>query len=514
MADKSINELARAETVELNDLFVLQQSGQAKSMTGQVLINNLAEALDGHGGIADISYSAPTGTSLTGTLSITMADGATYTVEVHDGNGIKTITVSYGVASSGTNPATVSNWTAVPVAPTEATPYQWTRLQFTDKTNSVTTAYTVTRKAQDPSITIGSVTANSAQIAGASVQNSGTLTDPVFDFEFDLPQGEKGDTGDYLELVATYGTSTAASTQPSTWYSSPTSLSYAAGNFIWRRTQYVLHEQQTVQAESTEVIGYIGANGAGSGTVTQITFNGTTFADDGTGNVGMTIDPEDVGAVADPENKANGQVLTYDSAAGKWVAATPSVGNVNTVNNVGVTAGTTNIQLYATAIPVSSSDNTSVANAIPQASNSTPLADATGGAVGTGTTWARADHKHPLNVDAVDPSDLGTASPGSATTYARRDHVHDLPSFATTVTLATSWTQYTGYSTQTITISGVTANSKVDLQTDAATINSLSASGTKVLYIENNAGVLTAYAIGKAPTSALTLSCIVTEVRT
>ena len=34
---------------------------------------------------------------------------------------------------------------------------------------------------------------------------------------------------------------------------------------------------------------------------------------------------------------------------------------------------------------------------IPSASSTTPLADVSGGAVGTGTTWARADHKHPLS---------------------------------------------------------------------------------------------------------------------
>lgn len=55
MADKTVGELPRASTVTTTDLFVLEQAGQAKSLTGQVLINDLATALDGHGGIKSIT---------------------------------------------------------------------------------------------------------------------------------------------------------------------------------------------------------------------------------------------------------------------------------------------------------------------------------------------------------------------------------------------------------------------------------------------------------------------------
>lgn len=55
MADKTVGELPRASTVTTTDLFVMEQAGQAKSLTGQVLINDLAKALDGHGGIKSIT---------------------------------------------------------------------------------------------------------------------------------------------------------------------------------------------------------------------------------------------------------------------------------------------------------------------------------------------------------------------------------------------------------------------------------------------------------------------------
>ena len=202
-------------------------------------------------------------------------------------------------------------------------------------------------------------------------------------YQYKGDTGATGATGDYIDPVISYGTSTAAATEPATWYSSPTSISYSAGNFIWQKTEYTLHNAQTVQSVDKHIIGYIGQNGSGSGTVTQITFNGTVCQDDGTGNVDINVDATDIGAIENPSTKSDGQVLTYDSNADEWVAANPATGNVNTVNNVGVSAGTTNIQLYGTDIPLSSGDSTPVTSAIP----SLPLSIANGG---TGATTAAA----------------------------------------------------------------------------------------------------------------------------
>lgn len=405
MADKRIQDLPSASSVQLNDLFVLEQSGAAMNLSGQTLVTDLAAALDGHGGIANVTYTPPVAPSLNGTLTLTMADGTTNSVTITNGNGIASIAIAYGISSQGTTPGYVTQWYSVPTAPTDANPYQWTRIRMTDKTNQVTDAYTVSMKAINPTMSIGSVYAESGANADATVTNSGTSYNPVFNFDFTLPKGDTGDTGDYIDPVASFGTSTSATTEPSTWYSSPSSLSYAAGNFIWQKTEYTLHESQTVQSTETKIIGYIGQNGTGAGTVTQITFNGDVFTDDGTGNVTMTITPSDVDAVADPANKSNGQVLTWDATANEWVATTPSTGSVNTVNNVGVTAGTTNIAITGANIPVSTSDNRTINNAIPVASSTTP-ADLGTAAVGTGTTWARADHVHAM----PSASDVGAVS--------------------------------------------------------------------------------------------------------
>ena len=82
----------------------------------------------------------------------------------------------------------------------------------------------------------------------------------------------------------------------------------------------------------------------------------------------------------------------------------------------------------------------------------------------------------------------------------------------TTVTLSTGWTGDTSPYTQTVTISGITVNSKVDLQPDSTAIAQMTDDGTVALYITNDNGTLTAYAVGEKPTVALTIQATITEV--
>ncbi len=80
------------------------------------------------------------------------------------------------------------------------------------------------------------------------------------------------------------------------------------------------------------------------------------------------------------------------------------------------------------------------------------------------------------------------------------------------ISLSSSWSGAGPYS-QTVTVTGatVTANSKVDIQLTAAQISSLIAAGVTGMVIENNAGTLTAWAVGASP-SAMTVQVTVTEV--
>ena len=85
--------------------------------------------------------------------------------------------------------------------------------------------------------------------------------------------------------------------------------------------------------------------------------------------------------------------------------------------------------------------------------------------------------------------------------------------YTDSVTTTTTWSGSDPY-TQVVTLSNytVTANSKVDIQADATAIAQLISDSVTGLYILNNAGTLTMYAIGGAPTAALTLQVTITEV--
>ena len=91
MADKTISELVAATVVTASDLFVLEQSGTAKKLTGQILENWLVSFADGHGGIQSIVYTPPTPPSLIGTITITLADETVYSFNLQNGKGISSI---------------------------------------------------------------------------------------------------------------------------------------------------------------------------------------------------------------------------------------------------------------------------------------------------------------------------------------------------------------------------------------------------------------------------------------
>lgn len=89
MADKPISELVAAEQITATDMFVLEQNGTAKKLTGQVLLNWLTAAADGHGGIQSIAKLSTSG--LADTYRITLADTTVFDFVVTNGRGISSL---------------------------------------------------------------------------------------------------------------------------------------------------------------------------------------------------------------------------------------------------------------------------------------------------------------------------------------------------------------------------------------------------------------------------------------
>ena len=112
MADKSVGELIAATSVTPTDLFVLEQNGTAKKLTGQTLENWLVSFADGHGGIQSIVKIETN--VLADTYRITLADTTTFDFVVTNGRGVSSIdkkstsglvdtyTIIYNDGTSGT----------------------------------------------------------------------------------------------------------------------------------------------------------------------------------------------------------------------------------------------------------------------------------------------------------------------------------------------------------------------------------------------------------------------------
>lgn len=89
MADKKVSELVSAEQITARDWLLVEQNGTAKKVSGQVLLNWLTAAADGHGGIQ--SYTLLNTEGLVKTYRFTLADKSHMDIPVIDGRGIRAV---------------------------------------------------------------------------------------------------------------------------------------------------------------------------------------------------------------------------------------------------------------------------------------------------------------------------------------------------------------------------------------------------------------------------------------
>lgn len=87
-----------------------------------------------------------------------------------------------------------------------------------------------------------------------------------------------------------------------------------------------------------------------------------------------------------------------------------------------------------------------------------------------------------------------------------------LYSITTTLT-ASGWQGTASPYTQSVTVTGGKVTSQVDVQGDATAIQQMLDDGTNAIYIANNNGIFTAYAVGEKPSADLNVHLTVYDVK-
>lgn len=287
MADKSISELVAATAVGSTDLFVLEQTGTAKKLTGQILENWLVSFADGHGGIQSITKTSTSG--LVDTYTVLLADTTTYTFTVTNAKSISSITQYWAVSSSDTT--VPSSWSTTRQQMTETDKYLWSYMTIAyndstsaDTTKSVVGVYGDTGDASYVWIKYSSVVPSSDTDMGDDPDNyigiySGTAsTAPTHytDYTWFEWKGLTGDAAELDDQSVMYASSASGTTIPqSGWVDSPPQV--AAGSYLWTR---VILTFNTGSPVTYYTVARYGQNGMIS------TVNGVS--PDGSGNVTIT----------------------------------------------------------------------------------------------------------------------------------------------------------------------------------------------------------------------------------
>lgn len=266
MADKSIEQLNAAEKVYLSDLFVLQQSGTAKKLTGQVLKNWLLELAQGHGGIISIVLQSTSG--LNKTYRITLADDTYFDMTVSDGKGITS------VAKTGTS-GLVDTYTMKFNAGSDFV-FTVKNGEKGDKGDADRLYFKfASQKPTDASHNMGDVPDEWLGFYAGTTPPSGWQ-----DYTWVRIKGDKGDKGDAAKLTShstTYMVSDSGTVVPSgSWVADVPNV--PQGKYLWTKTVLIFNTGNPVTSYSVSRFGI-----DGSGAVSSV--NGKN--PDPTGNVSV-----------------------------------------------------------------------------------------------------------------------------------------------------------------------------------------------------------------------------------
>ena len=287
MADKSVGELIAAQSVTPTDLFVLEQNGTAKKLTGQVLENWLVSFADGHGGIQSIEKLSTSG--LVDTYRITLADTTVFDFVVTNGRSIT------GISKTGTS-GLVDTYT---ISYNNGTTSKFT-VTNGEKGDKGDNAYIWIKYAsQEPTESSHSMGDIPDNWIGIYSGNAYTAPADWKQYKWFKHKGEKGDIGIPATLVAksvTYQVGDSGTIIPSgSWVTDIPVVTQ--GKFLWTKTELKFNTGDPIVSYS---VARMGIDGTGSvSTVAGV-------SPDATGNVTLTA--ADVGALAASGGDMTGEV--------------------------------------------------------------------------------------------------------------------------------------------------------------------------------------------------------------
>lgn len=254
MADKAITELVAAEDITASDLFVLQQNDTAKKLPGQVLLNWLTKAADGHGGIKSIEKLSTN--VLADTYRITLADTTTFDFVVNNGRGISSITKVSTSDLVDTHRIVYNDGTS--------SDFTVTNGEKGDKGDNV---YTWIRYAsQKPTASSHSFGELPDAWIGIYAGTSSTAPTDWQTYTWYQWKGEKGDPGDPASLVSsevTYQTSDSGGIIPSgSWSSAIPAV--PPGKYLWTRQVVRFNTGSPITSYSVSRFGIDGSGAVSS----------------------------------------------------------------------------------------------------------------------------------------------------------------------------------------------------------------------------------------------------------
>lgn len=255
----------------------MEQSGTAKCLPGQVLLNWLTAAADGHGGIQSIAKLSTSG--LVDTYRITLADTTTFDFVVTNGRGISDIAKTSTSGLVDTYTITYNNGTTSTLT-----------IKNGEKGDKGDNTYTWIKYAsQEPTESSHSMGDIPDDWIGIYSGKASTAPTDWKQYKWFKIKGEQGDTGYPATIVSqsvAYQVSDSGTIIPSgTWETSVPVV--GQGKYLWTRTEITYNTGSPVVSYSVSRMGI-----DGSGSVSSV----AGVSPDETGNVALTA--ADVGALA------------------------------------------------------------------------------------------------------------------------------------------------------------------------------------------------------------------------